>query len=275
MKQQELSLSEIKEISLSILKFVDKVCKEKNLTYYLAAGTLLGAVRHKGFIPWDDDIDIMMPRNDYEKLVREFPASADYKFINLHNCQNFPFAFGKIIDLKTIKKEPLRRKYQNQGVEIDVFPIDNYPDDIEEAQKWCETIGRTQNTILMLSAPYAKGRNFIRTIARNLLIAFRHFLDDTHIVHVPKMVIQLNELSQKYNKRDTHYCGIAAIAAYGVKKRNRSDVFSNQVYVEFEGNQYPAPIGYDEYLSDYYDDYMQLPPIEKRKTHHSYKAYWK
>jgi len=275
MELQELSLSEIKERSLLVLKFVDKVCKDRGITYYLAAGTLLGAVRHKGFIPWDDDIDIMMPRSDYERLIREFPVNDDFEFMTLHNCQHFPFAFGKIIDLKTLKKEPLRKKYQNQGVEIDVFPIDNYPDDLKEAEEWCNTIKKTQDKMLRICAPYAMGRNLFRTIVKNIIVALVHLLDDIKIVSAHRLVIQLDKLSQKYNSQVTHYCGIAAIAAYGVKKRNRNDVFSGKAFLEFEGNNYPVPIGYDEYLTDYYGDYMKLPPVEKRQTHHLYKAFWK
>ena len=82
-------------------------------------------------------------------------------------------------------------------------------------------------------------------------------------------------MAQKYNNKETDYCGIAVIAAYGIKKRNRKKIYSEGVEVLFEGHSFPAPKGYDEYLADYYGDYMRLPPKEKRVTHHNYKAYWK
>lgn len=275
MMKEELDLNTIKERSLEILKFIDHTCKELNLRYYLAAGTLLGAVRHKGFIPWDDDIDIMMPRDDYEKLVCRFPKNDNFSFITFHNTDNIYCPYGKIIDKCTIKIEPLREKYLTIGVDVDVFPIDNYPNNYEEAILWCDKIKRIQKKKDSLLEPYTKGRNFVRSLMRNLLVFFNHIVDDIGIVSVKKYVIQLDSLSQKYNSVATNYCGIAAIAAYGSKKRNRKEVFADSVDVEFEGYAFPAPSGYDEYLRDYYGDYMQLPPLEKRQTHHVYKAYLK
>lgn len=270
-----MSLNEIKKCSLSILKYVDKVCKDNKISYYLAAGTLLGAVRHKGFIPWDDDIDIMIPRRDYEKLKLIFPQNDRYSFLTYHNTPNFPFAYGKIIDKNTIKREFLRPKYQLTGVDIDVFPIDNYPDDFEEANKWCNLIKKANDTVTNICSPYVKGRNIPRMILRNTLVLFRHFLDDTNIKTSRRYIKKLDYLSQYYNKIETGYCGIASISAYGIKKRNHRTVFEGSIDIEFEGSMFPAPIGYDDYLKDYYDNYMELPPVEKRATHHKYKAYWR
>ncbi len=272
---KELTLSEIKSITTSMLEYVDKVCKERDITYYLAAGTLLGAVRHKGFIPWDDDVDIMIPRNDYERLTREFPDNDNYSFLTLHNTENFPFAYGKIIDRRTVKIEPLRKKYQHTGIDIDVFPIDYYPDNIEEAKKWCESISNCQTSIVSISSSYSKSDNFISSAVHYCYYIIKCVLDGVGLRTASKKVKKINELSQKYNSDQSHYCGIAAVSAYGIRKRNRCDVFKEAVEVEFEGHMYPAPIGFDEYLSDYYGNYMELPPIEKRATHHTYKAYWK
>ena len=169
----------------------------------------------------------------------------------------------------------MRAKYLTVGVDVDVFPLDNYPNDYEEAALWCDEIKKIQRKKDSLLEPYGRGRNFVRTIMRNLIVFYNHIIDELGIVSVKRYVVQLDILSKRYNSVATDYCGIAAIAAYGVNKRNRKEVFADSVDVEFEGYTFPAPSGYDEYLRDYYGDYMQLPPLEKRQTHHVYKAYLK
>lgn len=272
---KQMTLEEIRKCSLAILNYVDVVCEKMGLTYYLCAGTMLGAVRHKGFIPWDDDLDIMMPRRDYEQLAKSFPKDGHYDFLTLYNTSDFPYAFGKIIDTRTIKNEAIRPKYQMIGVDIDVFPIDIYPDSIEESQKLCDEISKVQSKLYNYLADFGRGRNWLTTILRNVRIAFWHCLDNVHIRTVPHYVMEINKKAQSYNQSASDFCGITSIAHYGVKERNKKNIFASTVKVEFEGGFYPAPIGYKEYLTNLYGDYMQLPPLSQRKTHHTFTAYWK
>lgn len=272
---KELTIEEQKKLQIEIMKVVDTFCRTHKLTYYLAFGTLLGAIRHKGYIPWDDDLDIMMPRKDYNELANIFPKDGRYRFLIPDNTKNFPYAYGKIVDTYTIKNEAIWPKYQVIGLDVDVFPIDNYPDDIEEAKRWSAEIAKTQSLLEKQFARFAKGRNLARTIVKNVLIAIRHFLDDINVCSVNHITRRIDKLSQKYNAEKTSYCGIVAINTYGVRKRNRKQVFDSATEVSFEKERFFAPIGYDEYLTDIYGDYMQLPPPEKRITHHSFKAYWK
>lgn len=270
-----LTQKESREIQMSMLKEIDSFCRTNGITYYLAFGTLLGAVRHQGFIPWDDDIDIMMPRKDYERFEQAFSSVKNYRFLTKNNTENFPYPFGKVIDTRTVKKEPLRTRYQVIGLDIDVFPIDNYPNESEEAKRWCQKISSTQKTLYKTFVPYSKGRTIFRTIVKNTITAFFHLIDDLGICSVKRLVSKIDAVSQQYNSLETKYCGIAVISTYGERKRNRKEIYASSVDVPFEGSLFSAPIGYDEYLTDTYGDYMQLPPIEKRKTHHLNMVYWK
>lgn len=273
---KEMSLNEIKNCTLDILKWVSVFCDEHNIKWWLCGGTLLGAVRHRGFIPWDDDIDIMLPRSDYEKLFRMFPNNGRYLFLTSENTNDFPYAYGKIIDTETIKLEPLPKKYQKIGVDIDVFPIDNFPENDIDSLLLCDAIANRQDKLQRMLARFSKRSTFIKTIGYNLILFPYILLRKSNIVNVAKFTHEIQDLSQKYNGEETGYKGIIAIAHYGIKEKNESEVYAQTVNVVFEGNEYPAPIGFQAYLRRLYgDNYMQLPPIEKRVTHHSYKAFWR
>ena len=121
-----LSLDQVKQIELDILKYVDAVCKEYNLRYFLSFGTLIGAIRHKGFIPWDDDIDISMPREDYERFV-EITKNANGKFVTLYpGKEGYPYPFVKVVDKSTELAEKDVMDIPDNGLWVDIFPVDVY-----------------------------------------------------------------------------------------------------------------------------------------------------
>lgn len=273
---KEMTIDEIKVCSLSILDFFDGICRENSIRYFLCGGTLLGAIRHKGFIPWDDDIDVMMPRKDYEHLFEVWPSDTPIKLMNHKNTRCFPYSYGKAIDNRTVKVEPVRKDCQHIGVDIDIFPIDNIPDNNKETEYFFDGIARYQKRLYLQIVPYSKSTNLLKTIAKCLRIfVFRSF-EVLGITSVDRIVSGFSRFAQKYDKDDTSYCGITTISHYGIREKNSKNTFKEAVYVSFEGKDYPAPVGFASYLKRLYgDDYMSLPPAEMQFTHHGYKAYWK
>lgn len=273
---ETLSAEKIKKCAIGLLEFTDKICKDNDLQYFLCGGTLLGAVRHHGFIPWDDDIDIMMPRKDYERLFEVWPKDMRYKALYHKNTHNFPYAYGKIIDDNTIKTEPIRKKCQHIGIDIDVFPIDNIPDNDAEALTFYKEIAVHQYRLDRQTSTFGKNPNTIKMISGNTKILIRRILELFGFNTVNKLVAEFSRCAIRYNKEETSRCGITSISHYGIKEINSKNIYDKHVNVTFEGKEYPAPIGYKTYLSQLYgEDYMEIPPIEKQATHHEYKAYWK
>jgi len=139
---KELTLQELKDIEFDILKMFDAFCKENNIRYFFAYGTLLGAIRYKGFIPWDDDVDVLVPREDYDRLLKLFTDSEQYRLYAYEREPKYRYPFAKLCDMTTRKDEGGYENGVELGVDIDIFPLDAWDNDLEKAKKEAKTIGR-------------------------------------------------------------------------------------------------------------------------------------
>lgn len=272
---RKIELEELKKIELDILKNVAKFCDENNIRYYLAGGTLLGAIRHKGFIPWDDDIDIIIPRPDYERFETLYTKNINqkYKLISLNTNNEYIYTFAKVYNTDTILFENIIRHSGQFGVYIDIFPMDGLPSDIEESDKhfqrqmfWWKIYGRC---VMKL---FQKRKNLLKTIVGP-------FFDILHIICInligkQKLLKYIESDSKKYDFATSEFVGVIG-GSYGKRERMHCNIFKEDVTIEFENEMFKAPKGYHEYLTNLYGDYMTPPPLEKQKSHHIFDAYWK
>lgn len=253
---KELGFDEYRNLIFELLLEVDQYCKSSGLTYFLDSGTLLGAVRHQGFIPWDDDIDIIMPREDYNKFIKHFDSDRCYVLTN-HNDKDYYYQYAKVVLINTILIEKVVPPIEKLGVNIDVFPIDGLPNN--------KLLRRFhQDKLFVLSK--------CRTIVVRTAKVFGTRKTMKSLWCLINTLIENNGI--KYSMYKTNYCG--NIVATTVRhKETRSQCFSSVCLLVFENIQFPAPIGYNEYLTDLFGDYMQLPPVELRVPKHDFKAYKK
>jgi len=168
---KSVNVNELREIQLSILDSVAEFCEKNNIKYFLAYGTLIGAVRHKGYIPWDDDIDIIMPRTDYEKFINDFNNfSNDYKVYTVNNTEWFPFPYAKVSYENSIIKELSdNMKNHNIGINIDLFPIDGVPKDEKLIKKHLRRLQWLQNLLKLKGIVVVPSRSLYKNLI--LLIA--------------------------------------------------------------------------------------------------------
>ena len=253
---KEEDLQQLKEVELEMFKAFISVCEQLGLRYYLLGGTLLGAVRHKGFIPWDDDIDVGMPRADYEIFLEKAQAlmPAPYFVQNLRTEKTCPFNFCKIRNSNTTYLESsVAHLPINHGVFIDIFPLDGYPTKQEE-----KAFFRT-NTLLSWRIQNVFGGPVKKPWWKKLI----------------SVLLMPISVEQAVQKRETLYCSASNTektanysGAWGAKEIVPTEWYAEGCEVEFEGLAVRAPKEYDKWLTQVYGDYMQLPPEEKRVGHH-------
>ena len=260
-------ISDIKEfqrIEFDILKDLHRFCESHGIRYFLCGGTLLGAVRHKGFIPWDDDIDIGMLRPDYERFIREY-SSPRYAVRSLE-FGNYTQAFAKVVDTNTMVKEH-GTTLPDMGVWLDIFPYDGAPSRdycLMETKQW----KRFQQLILTLNMPlFEHGWSWRRHFVVLALLPFR-FLPRSFFAS------RLDRIAKRHSVTDSPYIG-CQIWGYGGKEILPRSVFESTIPVQFEGFHSYAMSGWHDYLTSLYGDYMTPPPPEKRKSTHDFKAWWK
>lgn len=262
-----LSPEELKIYQMNILDTVAEFCEKNNIKYWIDSGTLLGAIRHGGYIPWDDDIDIGMLREDYDRFLSEFnETSEEFKVYSIENNQDFPYPFAKVLDLSTELYEPNKELGQKLNVNIDIFVYDLAPDDGQKLKKMYDKrdLLRRLHDIRNPVCPLSKNpvKKVVMAILRVLIKVF------------PKnfFMKKMAQNSKKYAAQNFENVGnFTAFSRISCSKH----VFDECIDVKFEGRTYKMPAGYDEWLKAFYGDYMQLPPEEKRVSHHQFEAFAK
>lgn len=248
-------------VCLDMLLEVDKICKKHNLTYFLGFGSLLGAIRHKGFIPWDDDLDIIMPRKDYDifiTLSHEFKSP--YFLQTPDTDPGYYHTHAKIRNSNTSAFSPVTG-YEgfNQGMWLDVFQLDNfvYEDGLERYQK-IKSLNIDEGTQMRLHNPNLDEKNRERVeryLSRN--------------VNPMETYREVESIASKYKDINTDYLSTIVVSVYDLEKNiYHTEDFSEKLYVPFEDFSFPIPKGYDRILRTIYNDYMEFPPLEKRGVWH-------
>lgn len=258
-----LSSEEIKAEELKMLKAFDAFCRVRGLGYTLARGTLLGAVRHKGFIPWDDDIDVSMGRPCYDGFLakrKEFEAESGYRVVPFRGTELGTAPYFKVVNPGVLVKADIEEATENLW--IDVFPVDGLPANDDDLCRLYKRAARLRKEIIVAGVKPESGTTFAKRTAKRALKA---------VLSLPGVVerqsLRLDSLARAVPYGSTPYVGGVTWGLYGIGERVSLKGFEGRVCLSFEGQDFPCMSCWDEYLTGLYGDYMELPASEKRKSH--------
>ena len=262
---RRLSEEEIKEVELGVMDYIHKLCQKENINYSLAYGTLLGAVRHKGYIPWDDDVDISLKRDEYDKLYQAVLRDNDpiYKVASWENDARYPYPFYRVYDARTVYENNYIENDIDLGICVDVFPFDYYADVNKEMVKLDTYRRLSVYTLYGIHSKNAGLKNIIRYL---LVLVFR-------LTRVKTWNKKMNLLSMQANDNDS--------IDYLMENKRTSTKFEKTLLDKvmdspFEDRIYKIPEASHQILSAIYgDDFMEIPPVEKRVKHDDFVAYIK
>ena len=266
--QEVTDIREIQQMELGIMEYIHETCQKIGVKYFLAYGSLIGAVRHKGFIPWDDDMDICMLREDYEKLQDYLIANPDerYEVMSYKNNLNYVYPFMKVQDNHTYLLEEDVRIDSNMGIYVDIFPVDGYENDANFKNNMTKLIKKRQ-----LSCYTFKGITNTKSVLNSLIRYISVII--FYFTNTNKYVAQIEELAK--SRKVSDYEEVDYLIYKDMNKPVWRREWLEQVTTgTFEGKEFMIPKNYHEILTSDYGDYMQLPPVEQRVSHHDFKL-WK
>lgn len=262
---------------LNMLKEFDKICSENNLRYSLAGGTLLGAIRHKGFIPWDDDVDIVMPHPDYENFISIVKEKYynDYTIADIreNTCATLFVKFCKI-GTKLVEVANAGTSF-NSNFFIDIFPVENTPNNLKERAKIGKKFNRYRK-MLLCAISYKYPSTLLKQAAKESKILRKEYSKKRFLGFLAclygykRLIAKLDKLSRYKEKGD--YFVIPFGARYYDFELYKSDYFDKLIDADFEGCKFKISHRYEEYLKLMYGDYMKLPPVESRRPCHIFEA---
>lgn len=263
-----ISREQCKQIQLNLLLELDKICKSNNLHYYIAYGSMLGAVRHKGFIPWDDDIDICMLRKDYEELLRIVKKEGcEWMGIVDDEQKGYYMPFAKAVDNRTIAKQEDTKL--DHGIWVDIFPLDGIPQGKITQKIYLIFAHLLRDVILSAITDFSseKSKKDKKRLVKRFLAFCCNIIDKDNVSHF------MSKYCKKYDAEKTKVVGCLGTPYISKEIHSLCDVLSTAEY-EFEGHYVLGVRDYDKYLTMLYGNYMQQPLENKRRTH-SITAWWK
>lgn len=272
---KELSLREDQLAAFEILKEVAKICDKEGFTYYLAYGTLIGAIRHHGFIPWDDDIDIWMPRPDYERFLNYFEINKDelqpLAAFNQKTCKDYPYMITRISDTRYWLDVTNEKNY-GIGTFIDIYVLDGIGSDYNEAKR-IALAAKRYSSFLFQSTREKFQIGITKGIKKRLLkfpvYCYAKLRGKLYFIN------KLQGLVDRNRYEDSKYVGVISWCVNDMREVMDKSWYSETVRWKFEDCEFAIPGGYDKILKQIYRDYMQLPPEKDRLPHHLYKTYKK
>lgn len=263
-----IPLDEVKELLLDLVSDLDSFCRERGIRYALAYGSLIGAVRHKGIIPWDDDIDVWMPRPDFLRLLQEYaPAHPDshYKIRSMETDPEFPLNFAKFCDTRTESVDHFGNK---SAVAVDIFILDGLGQSLPEAEKFIHKVKRKQRIWSNQRFTRKLGLSRQFSLKKNSYILFAKIA--SLFIPYRRLVRKYISLKQHFPIDESKYCACL---------NEDPSIYATQEILEFtdavfEDKILRIPTNFDGLLTAFYGDYMQLPPKEQRVVTHGSTAFW-
>ncbi|MGG5343396.1 LicD family protein [Enterococcus sp. AZ192] len=273
---KQLTIKEVQQVSTKILVYIDQLCRKHNIEYSVFYGSLIGAERHQGYIPWDDDLDIVLTRPNYDRLIQILSKESTYLLLSLETRDNYRYTYAKLVDKRTCVETT--QFYHSEdpelGVFVDIFPIDGFPveDSIrKEFGDKCELY--RYNMLASLNASYAISRTKWKAYGKRVLLypRYRKLVKQGGYDHWKKLF--MNEVI-KYPISGTSLCGYIEFfdEHWGIFP---TEWFEHYEDIIFEGETVRAIKDREKFLVLRYGNYMEMPPEKERVTHHPYTFYWK